>query len=131
MVPWAHNLNVLKTFIWGPRYSRVASGGVLQKKLSLKHSWYLHKNTPATLLKKDSNTGVLLWKFWNQYNAYFEEHRRTAASWCHINAVLFRSFIHSTYMKVSVEEYISSGLKVNFQHERCSWKFCRKKIDVL
>ena len=35
----------------------------------------LHAFRPATLLKRDSNTGVLLWILWN-----FEENLRTAAS---------------------------------------------------
>ena len=48
----------------------------------------LHTFKLATLLKRDCNTGVFLWTFWNQQNTYFEEHIRTAAFGCHINAIL-------------------------------------------
>ena len=37
---------------------------------------YKYKNLwgPATLLKRDSNTGVFLWNLWNFKNIDFEEH---------------------------------------------------------
>ena len=55
-------------------YLEAATGGVLQKKLFLKVSQYSQENkcvslfliklqvfSPASLLKRDSNTGVFLW----------------------------------------------------------------------
>ena len=41
----------------------------------------------GTLLKRDSNTGVFLWKFWNFTNTHFEEHLVTTASKCNISIV--------------------------------------------
>ena len=55
---------------------------MFQKKAVLKNFAYLQENIdvrdsllPATLLKRDFNTGVFLFK-----NTYFEEHLRTVAS---------------------------------------------------
>ena len=47
-------------------FSEEATKGVLRKKLFLKFSQYSQEShKPATLLKTDSNTGVLLWMLQN------------------------------------------------------------------
>ena len=68
-----------------------ANGGVLSKKMFLKILQISQENTcvevyfpslrPATLLKRDSNTGAFLWSRWNSYKTpTLTEHLRTAAS---------------------------------------------------
>ena len=43
-------------------FLEATTGGVLWKKLFLKHLQYSQESCrPATLLKKDSDTGVFLW----------------------------------------------------------------------
>ena len=55
----------------------------IHRKASVSESLFnkLHAFRPATLLKRDSNTGVFLWfyKFFN--DTYFEEHLRTISRW--------------------------------------------------
>ena len=66
-------------------FSEAATRGVAQKKLFLNILWYSQENTgvgvsflikrqavsPATLLKKDSNTDIYLWISANLLNTYF------------------------------------------------------------
>ena len=64
--------------------------------ITRKHLWWsfflikLQTLTPATLLKRDSNTGVFLWILQNLKNIYFEDHLQTAASasW----SILYKEF---------------------------------------
>ena len=69
-----------------PDYAEATTGGVLYKKANLKNLAILAGNTcvgafrSATLLKKDSNTGVFLWILEIFKDTYFEGHLWTAAS---------------------------------------------------
>ena len=61
-------------------FSEAATGGVLWKKLFSKISQYSQESCrPATLLKRDSNTGVFLWIWRNFYKYLFW---RTSANGC-------------------------------------------------
>ena len=67
------------------RILEAATGGVLEKKVFLKIWQTSQENScvgfnPATFLKRDSNTRVLLWNLRKFQNIYFEEHLRTTAS---------------------------------------------------
>ena len=68
-----------------------------------------HRCFPVNILKSTEHL------FWRTYSngCFWMPHKRNTY-------VLFRSFIHSSFMKVSVEEYISSPITAAFLHERCS-----------
>ena len=55
------------------------------------------KNFKAILLKRDSNTGVVLWIFWNFQDHRFEENLRTAASiWRYFDTISLKQSVFFT-----------------------------------